>query len=66
MKIITSSYRIISIDGDYLEGIWFPKYDIFKEISIFGITFHGKIINNEAFLSMKDAEDFLKMIGNNG
>lgn len=62
MKIITSTYRIISFEGEELEGIWFPKYDVFKEISVFGFSFHGKIINSEAFSSFKDAEDFLKLV----
>jgi hypothetical protein len=62
MKILTSSYRVISIEGEYLEGIWFPKYDVFKEVSVFGIPLYGKIINTKAFSDYKDAEDFLKMV----
>lgn len=64
MKILTSTYRIISIEGEELEGIYFPKYEVFKEISVFGFSLHGKIINNEAFSSIEDAEDFLKLIDN--
>jgi hypothetical protein len=62
MKIVTSSYRVISIEGEYSEGIWFPKWDVFKEVSVFGIYLYGEIINKEAFSDKKDAEDFLKMI----
>ena len=62
MKIITSKYRVISFEGEYLEGIWFPKFDVFKEVSVFGISLYGKIINNEAFSDVKDAEDFLKLV----
>lgn len=62
MKIITSSYRVISIEGEFLEGIWFPKFDLFKEVSVFGFSLYGEIINNEAFLDIKDAEDFLKLL----
>ncbi len=64
MKILTSTYRIISFEGEELEGVWFPKYDIFKEISVFGFSLHGKIVNNEAFSSIEDAENFLKMVDN--
>lgn len=64
MKIITKSYRVISIEGEYLEGIYFPKYDIFKEVSVFGFSFFGEIINKEAFFNRKDAEDFLKLVEN--
>ena len=64
MKILTSTYRIISFEGEELEGMYFPKYDIFKEISVFGFSLHGKIVNNEAFSSFKDAEDFLKLVEN--
>lgn len=64
MKILTSTYRIISFEGEELEGMYFPKYDIFKEISVFGFSLHGKIVNNEAFYYVKDAEDFLKLVEN--
>jgi hypothetical protein len=66
MKVLTSTLKVISIEGEWLEGIYFPKYDVFKEVSVFGFSLHGRIINNEAFLSIEDAEDFLKLLENNG
>lgn len=61
MEIITSSYRVVCFEEDFSDGIWTPKYDVFKEVSFFGISIYGKIVNNEAFLNRKDAEDFLKL-----
>lgn len=62
MKIITTKYRVISFEGEWLEGIWFDRFDIFKEVSIFGFSFYGEIVNSEAFFDRKDAEDFLKLV----
>jgi hypothetical protein len=62
MKIINSVYKVISFEGEWSEGIYFPKYDVFKEVSIFGFSLYGKIVNSEGFSSIKDAEDFLKLV----
>jgi|LakMenEpi03Aug12_release.lakeMendotaPanAssembly.Ray.scaffolds.fasta_scaffold2761076_1 hypothetical protein len=62
MKIITSTYRVISVEGEFLEGIWFPKYDVFKEVSVLGFSLFGEMINRESFNDKKDAENFLKML----
>lgn len=64
MKKYKTIYRVISIEEECVEGIWFPKYDVFKEVSVFGFSLYGKIVNNEAFSSFKDAEDFLKLVEN--
>lgn len=66
MKIINSTYRIISVEGEWIEGLWFDKFDIFKEVSVFGFSLYGEMVNKEPFNDMKDAEDFLKMIENGG
>jgi phage head maturation protease len=62
MKRITSTYRLISVEGEFLEGIWFPKYDVFKEVSVLGFSLFGEMINRESFNDKKDAENFLKML----
>lgn len=64
MKIITTKYRIISVEGEYLKDMWFPKWDVFKEISVFGISLFGEMVNREPFSDRKDAEDFLKLVEN--
>lgn len=65
MKIINSTYRIISVEGEYLEGVYFPKFDVFKEVSVFGFSLYGEMVNREPFNDIKDAEDFLKLVENN-
>lgn len=62
MKILTSKYRIISVEGEYLENVYFPKFDVFKEVSVFGFSLYGEMVNRELFNDMKDAEDFLKIL----
>ncbi len=62
VKILTSSYRVVSLEEECIEGLYFPKWDVFKEVSVFGISLYGEIINRKAFSDKKDAEDFLKII----
>lgn len=64
MKAINSVYRVISVEGEYLENAYFPKFDVFKETSVFGFSLYGEMVNKEPFNDRKDAEDFLKMIEN--
>jgi hypothetical protein len=55
--VITKKYRII-----FFEGLW----NVFKEVSIFGCSLYGEMLNNRGFINKEDAEELLKVIEDGG